>query len=220
MTAYLLRRILFFIPTLLIITLLSFIISQSAPGDPVEQMLSGQQSGGEQIAERQANEAAYLQKRRDLGLDLPVFYFSIGPLAEPDTLYKIPKVPVQDALRRLVYKFGNWEAVQRYYQALLQLEEAFYARASDSAWKGIDRTEARALLVLLPQEKKLRRNSAQTHAFGAVFDPGPAASLRGGRVRRKNPFHRSHPLENLRSHYPLVRHAKSIPPLADGPFPG
>jgi peptide/nickel transport system permease protein len=153
MTAYLLRRILFFVPTLLIITLLSFIISQSAPGDPVEQMLSGQQSGGEQIAERQANEAAYLQKRRDLGLDLPVFYFSIGPLAEPDTLYKIPKVPVQDALRRLVYKFGNWEAVQRYYQALLQLEEAFYASASDSAWKGIDRTEARALLVLLPQEK-------------------------------------------------------------------
>jgi ABC-type microcin C transport system permease subunit YejB len=121
MTAYLLRRILFFVPTLLIITLLSFIISQSAPGDPVEQMLSGQQSGGEQIAERQANEAAYLQKRRDLGLDLPVFYFSIGPLAEPDTLYKIPKVPVQDALRRLVYKFGNWEAVQRYYQALLKL---------------------------------------------------------------------------------------------------
>jgi len=153
MTAYLLRRILFFVPTLLIITLLSFIISQSAPGDPVEQMLSGQQSGGEQIAERQANEAAYLQKRRDLGLDLPVFYFSIGPLVEPDTLYKIPKVPVQDALRRLVYKFGNWEAVQRYYQALLQLEGAFYARASDSAWKGTDRTEARALLVLLPQEK-------------------------------------------------------------------
>jgi len=153
MTAYLLRRILFFIPTLLIITLLSFIISQSAPGDPVEQMLSGQQSGGEQIAERQANEAAYLQKRRELGLDLPVFYFSIGPLAEPEDLYKIPKVPVQDALRRLVYKFGNWEAVQRYYYALKRLEEDFYASAGDSAWKGADRTEARALLVLLPQEK-------------------------------------------------------------------
>ncbi len=153
MTAYLLRRLLFFIPTLLIITLLSFIISQSAPGDPVEQMLSGQQSGGEQIAERQANEAAYLQKRRELGLDLPVFYFSVGPLAEPDTLYKIPKVPVQDALRRLVYKFGNWEAVQHYYHALLRLEEAFYAGTGDSAWKGTDRTEARAFLVLLSQEK-------------------------------------------------------------------
>ncbi len=153
MTAYLLRRVLFFVPTLLIITLLSFIISQSAPGDPVEQMLSGQQSGGEQIAERQANEAAYLQKRRELGLDLPVFYFSVGPLAEPDTLYKIPKVPVQDALRRLVYKFGNWEAVQHYYHALLRLEGAFYTRAGDSAWKGTDRTEARALLVLLSQEK-------------------------------------------------------------------
>ena len=153
MTAYLLRRVLFFVPTLLIITLLSFIISQSAPGDPVEQMLSGQQSGGEQIAERQANEAAYLQKRQELGLDLPVFYFSVGPLAEPDTLYKIPKVPVQDALRRLVYKFGNWEAVQHYYHTLKRLEEDFYASAGDTAWKGSDRTEARALLVLLSQEK-------------------------------------------------------------------
>ena len=153
MTAYLLRRILFFIPTLLIITLLSFIISQSAPGDPVEQMLSGQQSGGEQLAERQANQAAYLQKRRELGLDLPVFYFSIGPLAEPDTLYKIPQVPVQDALRRLIYKFGNWDAINRYYQAFLRLEEAFYASSADTAWKSANFTEARALLVLIPQEK-------------------------------------------------------------------
>ncbi len=153
MTAYLLRRILFFIPTLLIITLLSFIISQSAPGDPVEQMLSGQQSGGEQLAERQANQAAYLQKRRELGLDLPVFYFSIGPLAEPDTLYKIPKVPVQDALRRLTYKFGNWDAVSRYYQAFQRLEEAFYARSGDTSWEKGNFTEARALLTLIPQEK-------------------------------------------------------------------
>ncbi len=153
MTAYLLRRILFFIPTLIIITLLSFIISQSAPGDPVEQMLSGQQSGGEQLAERQANQAAYLQKRRELGLDLPVFYFSIGPAAEPETLYKIPQVPVQDALRRLIYKFGNWEAVSRYYHALRRLEDAFYASLGDTAWKSANITEARALLVLVPQEK-------------------------------------------------------------------
>ncbi len=153
MSAYLLRRLLFFIPTLFIITLFSFIISQTAPGDPVEQMLSGQQSGGEQLAERQANQAAYLQKRRELGLDLPIFYLSVGPLAEPETLHFIPQVPVRDALRRLVYKFGNWEAVSAYRQALLRLDSAFYASTSDPAWQPEDRTEARALLVLLPQEK-------------------------------------------------------------------
>ncbi|RMF47374.1 MAG: ABC transporter permease [Bacteroidetes bacterium] len=152
MGAYLLRRVLFFLPTLLLITLLSFFISQSAPGDPVEQMLAGRAGGGgDQLAERQATRQAYLDKRRELGLDLPIFYFAIAPLAEPETLYRIPEVPVQDALRRLVYRFGNWEAVQAYYHALLRLDSAFYAVPPDSSWK--DRTEARALLTLLPQEK-------------------------------------------------------------------
>ncbi|MCS6895500.1 MAG: ABC transporter permease [Bacteroidia bacterium] len=153
MTAYLLRRLLFFIPTLFIITLLSFLISQSAPGDPVEQMLVGKVGGGgEQMAERQATLQAYLEKRRELGLDLPIFYFAIAPLAEPDTLHHIPQVQVQDALRRLVYKFGNWDAVQEAYHAYLRLDSAFYATAGDTTW-GEKRTEARALLALLPQEK-------------------------------------------------------------------
>lgn len=154
MGAYLLRRILFFVPTLFLITLLSFLISQSAPGDPVEQMLSGRAgSGGEQLAERQASQQAYLQKRRDLGLDLPIFYFALAPLAEPETLYRIPRVPVQEALRRLAYRFGNWPAVQAYYHALLRLDSAFYASAADSAW-GDTRSEVQALLTLLPQEKQ------------------------------------------------------------------
>ncbi|MCS7153616.1 MAG: ABC transporter permease [Bacteroidia bacterium] len=153
MTAYLLRRLLFFIPTLFIITLLSFLISQSAPGDPVEQMLVGRAgSGGEQLAERQATLQAYIEKRRELGLDLPIFYFAIVPLAEPDTLHRIPQVPVQEALRRLTYKFGNWEAVQEVYRAYLQLDSAFYASLGDTAW-GEKKTEARALLTLIPQEK-------------------------------------------------------------------
>ncbi|GIV25026.1 MAG: hypothetical protein KatS3mg026_0718 [Bacteroidia bacterium] len=152
MGAYLLRRVLFFLPTLLLITLLSFFISQSAPGDPVEQMLAGRAGGGgDQLAERQATRQAYLEKRRELGLDLPIFYFAVAPLAEPETLYRIPEVPVQDALRRLVYKFGNWEAVEAYYHALLRLDSAFYAAPPDSGWK--DRTEAQAILTLLPQEK-------------------------------------------------------------------
>jgi len=152
MGAYLLRRVLFFLPTLLLITLLSFFISQSAPGDPVEQMLAGRAGGGgDQLAERQVTRQAYLDKRRELGLDLPIFYFSVAPLAEPETLHRIPEVPVQDALRRLLYRFGNWQAIQAYYHALLRLDSAFYAVPSDSSWR--DRTEARALLTLLPQEK-------------------------------------------------------------------
>ncbi|MCS7161928.1 MAG: ABC transporter permease [Bacteroidia bacterium] len=154
MRAYLVRRILFFLPTLFIITLLSFLISQCAPGDPVEQMLTGRSGGGEeQLAEKQASRRLYLEKRRELGLDLPIFYFSIVPLAEPETLYRIPFRPVREALERLTYEFGNWPKVQAYYQAYLRLDSAFYASLGDTAW-GERQTEVRALLTLLPQEKR------------------------------------------------------------------
>ena len=47
MLRYILRRILIFIPTLIVITLLGFVISVNAPGDPVERMVVAAQSGGE-----------------------------------------------------------------------------------------------------------------------------------------------------------------------------
>lgn len=121
MWSYILRRLFFFIPTFILITLISFWISINAPGDPVEQMLVSATKEGAQKADIQATEAAYLQKRHELGLDLPLFYFSISPLAIPDTLYKIPKPNEQKALRQLIYEYGNWEAIQAYYIALKTL---------------------------------------------------------------------------------------------------
>ena len=47
MLKYIFKRILIFIPTLIIITLLGFIISINAPGDPVERMMVAAQNGGE-----------------------------------------------------------------------------------------------------------------------------------------------------------------------------
>jgi len=118
---YIIRRLFFFIPTFILITLISFWISINAPGDPVEQMLVSATKEGAQKADIQATEAAYLQKRHELGLDLPLFYFSLAPLAEPDTLFKIPKPKEQEALRQLIYEYGNWEAIQTYYVSLKQL---------------------------------------------------------------------------------------------------
>lgn len=77
MRRYLLRRILFCIPTLFIIALVSFIILKNAPGDPVERMM---QAGGT----GELIPSALLQQQRavlrhQLGLDLPVFYVSVRP---------------------------------------------------------------------------------------------------------------------------------------------
>ena len=46
MFKYILKRIVVFIPTLLIISLMAFIISISAPGDPVERLLRAADSEG------------------------------------------------------------------------------------------------------------------------------------------------------------------------------
>ncbi len=79
MFQYALQRTLLAIPTLLGITLISFLIMHLAPGDPVDLFLGGS-AGGEGIStDRQSNfEKTRQELRRQLGLDKPlhVQYFS------------------------------------------------------------------------------------------------------------------------------------------------
>lgn len=115
MTRYLLKRILLFVPTLFVVSLLAFYISIKAPGDPVE-MLS-------QNANAQGTNAAYTpsQQYKDsvrarLGLNLPLFYFSLGTSNDCDTLYRVFNKQERYALHRLARKYGNWELVSKYYR--------------------------------------------------------------------------------------------------------
>ena len=88
MLKYILRRVLIFVPTLVAITLLGFVIMISAPGDPVERMVVAAQSGGE-VGSQTANQVQQKQFwNRKLGLDLPIFYFSLSSLSQSDTLYQ------------------------------------------------------------------------------------------------------------------------------------
>ena len=131
MFSYLLKRILIFLPTLLAITVISFVISQNAPGDPVEMMLSGGSDNGE-LSDKTTGEKAYLEKRKELHLDLPVFYVALASFAETDTLYKIPKKREQEMLKRLLYESGNWEVIQKYYIQLNKTESVIYKVPKDS----------------------------------------------------------------------------------------
>lgn len=121
MLKYLFRRILLFIPTIIIISLLAFVISVSAPGDPVSRMMSSAESGDV----FQSQSAVQLQQQQlwshRLGLDLPVFYFSMTPASFPDTLYKIYDRGERGALKSLLYQFGNWKAIEAYHSSLKKL---------------------------------------------------------------------------------------------------
>lgn len=78
MFKYIIKRIFIFIPTMLAISLLTFMLSVSVPGDPVELMMNGGSGDNGQSASKIAGEQAFIEKRHALGLDLPVFIFPLA----------------------------------------------------------------------------------------------------------------------------------------------
>lgn len=132
MGKYILKRILFFIPTLIIISLLAFFISASAPGDPLNQILGGNEDSGPHVVQAAQRDIW----RKKLGLDLPLFYCSIGKLASPDTLYKISDPPAHDALARMISRYGNWSEISVWYRNISSLAESLHSAEADSATTG------------------------------------------------------------------------------------
>lgn len=133
MLKYVLRRVLVFIPTLIAITLLGFVIMVSAPGDPVERMVVAAQAGGE-IGSQTSNQLE--QKKfwsRKLGLDLPIFYVSLNSLAQSDTLYRIYDNNEQESLSRLTNQYGNWPTISDYFSAISALHNAHSKLKIDSS---------------------------------------------------------------------------------------
>ncbi|MFM7022816.1 MAG: ABC transporter permease [Flavobacteriales bacterium] len=130
MLEYIIKRILFFIPTILIISLLTFALSVHSPGDPVETIMKPSSSEGQ--SDRAAKREEYDKMRRKLNLHLPVFYFSVSSLAESDTLYRVPKKLHRENLLRFVDEYGNWEQVQDYYIKLNNFNEYIIQQKLDS----------------------------------------------------------------------------------------
>ncbi len=135
MFQYVIKRILIFIPTLLIISLVAFGLSKLAPGDPVELLLKGgmasSQSG--QMADMLAGERVYQEKAKMLGLDLPNFYFSLTTSAYPDTLHNVVKQTDRTNLEKLIAQYGNWPEISKYYTSLRALEKEVFKVPKDSA---------------------------------------------------------------------------------------
>ncbi|MAT54557.1 MAG: hypothetical protein CMN32_08740 [Saprospirales bacterium] len=138
MARYLLKRLLLFVPTLFVVSLVAFFLSRSAPGDPVLQYLTNDPFGTLSSpadlynAERVCRQTASL-----LGRDKPLFYFGLRPKSYPDTLYKVTIGFRRKALEQLIEQYGNWPLIQEYYDkvramdlALLSLPDSLSAAAA------------------------------------------------------------------------------------------
>ncbi len=122
MLRYIFKRVLIFVPTLFVISLLTFLISVNAPGDPLEQILNKNSQGEGQMQDKLSSEKAYREARHTYGFDLPLFYFDICNSSYPDTLYKIQEENHRKTLERLSWQYGNWKLVSDYYLKIRKLE--------------------------------------------------------------------------------------------------
>jgi len=133
MLKYIFTRILYFIPTLIAIALLAFIINVNAPGDPVQRMTEASQSGAV-LSEKSVNQIEQQKYwTTKLGLDLPVFYLSVHSLSVPDSLYKIYNKNERESLSRMIDKYGNWNFISDYYLHLQLLDQKNKSISVDTA---------------------------------------------------------------------------------------
>jgi peptide/nickel transport system permease protein len=175
MLKYILKRILFFIPTLLVISLLTFSLSVHSPGDPVEILLNTNSENGES-SDKQAQKAEYGKMREKLHLNLPVFYFSVSSIAEPDTFYKIPEKLHRENLARLLDEYGNWQTVSDYYTQIVWFETHINSlKVPDSLQEGLIETkQAVTELYYRHEENAIRERLKIIHKWSLAISPNVA----------------------------------------------
>ena len=124
MWAYIFRRLLFFIPTILVVSLITFGLSRMVPGDPISLIMGEEISS---LEERPGEYSAWLEEYQltasQYRLDKPTFYFSILPSNYPDTLSRVLPIARQKHLRSLLHEFGDWALINRYAEHIETLHD-------------------------------------------------------------------------------------------------
>ena len=115
-TPYVFKRLLVFVPTLIIISLLSFLISTNAPGDPVSKIVTAMGQDGTASQNSDANQRTKQLVREKLGLDKPIFYFSLGTITDCDTLYRLVDKNHRESAKSLTRDVGDWGLVSSLYK--------------------------------------------------------------------------------------------------------
>lgn len=119
------NRLLYFLPTLIIISLVAFFLSKAALGDPIDHLLPQDDLPGSQFAV-DYYEKEYQRLAKEHHLDLPLFYFGLQPTAYPDTFHQIVLFSKKNISKKLIGQYGNWPEISNYLQTLEQLESQFF----------------------------------------------------------------------------------------------
>lgn len=106
MVKYTLTRLLWFFPGVFIVSLLAFVISVNAPGDPVDLMMADENEAD--MDEPGMEATIRKQWRARLGLDLPLFYISLTSMSSPTSAMTSNMTPEErGAVSKLAFISGN-----------------------------------------------------------------------------------------------------------------
>lgn len=115
MILYLLKRIFWLVPTLLVVTMITFFLSYQQQGSSITSDCL--YLGATNVQPTYFEECVRAEKKRK-GLDKAPFILSIHPLSEPDTLYLFTDPLEKQAIRSLCFTYGNWEAIETFRQSV------------------------------------------------------------------------------------------------------
>lgn len=113
MIKYIIKRIFWFIPTLFFVTIISFFLLKNSSGDAVNMLINTSSSGGSNNIEVQKK---YWENK--LGLDLPLFYFSVDRLSEVKEPSAISNENQSFNIKEYIPYF-KWHGINNQYNAWL-----------------------------------------------------------------------------------------------------
>jgi peptide/nickel transport system permease protein len=140
-------RLLLFIPTLVLVSVLAFVLQEAAPGDPVQRYLrEDPMAASSHPAEQRMRERAFQRAVQETGADLPAFYLTLRPASLPDTLHRILPFGLQKTYRAWCMHTGDPQPVHVWYTLLAEWRDSL---ASASALDGVDLVRWRQSAALL-----------------------------------------------------------------------
>jgi len=120
------KKLGYFIPTLVVVSLVAFFLSKLAPGDPVSHYVPPIDALPGSSYSVAYYEKQYTKYSHELGLDRPLFYLSLTSVAYPDTFHQIILPRQRKLLDKLIGQYGNWSEIQGYYASLENLDKLFF----------------------------------------------------------------------------------------------
>jgi peptide/nickel transport system permease protein len=137
---YFIKRLLLILPTWLVISAIIFGLSRCVSGDLVAEKLK---YDSESTNNGGISEENYVETAHELGLDRPVFYASVMPAAFPDTLHKIVHRDEREALEKLIWQYGSWQAIQDFHVEIRHFlkkmaQNSAYTEGSPSTSQTVD----------------------------------------------------------------------------------